>query len=220
MSARTPRAAAGGVPGAVAPGSASPSSSCPPDPVRGLATLLEARLARVLEIHFDPRWGSPYWLERARVLRIDPRRDVRSLEDLDVFGLLPAEDLRRRPLLDFVPRSLLAEPGDLILGESGGTLGPSVRTAFQRSDFHAAFVAPFVAAAHRVPFPRGAFWAWFGPGGPHIIGKAAREVCRAMGSPDPFAIDFDPRWYRLQAPGSLGRARYLGHVIEQALESN
>jgi thienamycin biosynthesis protein ThnN len=66
--------------------------------------------------------------------------------------------------------------------------------------------------------PRRARWLFVGPGGPHAIGKAAREVCRALDAPDPFSVDFDPRWYKAQAERSLGRKLYMRHVIEQALD--
>jgi hypothetical protein len=35
---------------------------------------------------------------------------------------------------------------------------------------------------------------------------------------DPFSVDFDPRWAKKLAEGSLGRRRYLEHVTSQALE--
>jgi hypothetical protein len=173
----------------------------------------------VIERHFEPRWGSVYWLERERELGIDARRDLRRREDLAILGPMDAAILARRSVWDFVPRSLQGDLERFVIAETGGTLGPPRRTAYHERDFHAAFVAPFVAAVERSAlFPRGARWLWIGPGGPHVIGKAAREVCRALGSPDPFAVDFDPRWYKAQAPDSLGRKLYLRHVIDQALQ--
>jgi hypothetical protein len=35
---------------------------------------------------------------------------------------------------------------------------------------------------------------------------------------DPFSVDFDPRWARRLAPGSLARQRYVDHVAGQALD--
>jgi hypothetical protein len=57
-----------------------------------------------------------------------------------------------------------------------------------------------------------------GPSGPHIIGKAVRELARQTGSLDPFSVDFDPRWAKRLADGSLARQRYLDHVTAQALD--
>jgi hypothetical protein len=35
---------------------------------------------------------------------------------------------------------------------------------------------------------------------------------------DPFSVDFDPRWAKRLAEGSLARRRYLDHVTDQALD--
>jgi len=87
---------------------------------------------------------------------------------------------------------------------------------FGAEDFHAAFVAPFVAAAERMAFPRERSWLYLGPSGPHVIGKAARACARALGAMDPFAVDLDPRWVRKLPAESLARRRYTAHVVEQA----
>lgn len=180
---------------------------------------LNRRLCEVLDIHFDPKWGSRYWLDRERELGIDVRRSVEYIEQLDVFGFMDGRDLTRRTIWDFVPQRFHSTARRLTVAETGGTLGSPKRTAYLDDEFREAFVSPFLAAAGEfVPFPRGARWLWVGPTGPHIVGKAVRAVCRDMDSPDPFSVDFDPRWYRAQAPGSLGRTRYLQHVIDQALE--
>ena len=174
---------------------------------------------RIVARHFDPRWGSVYWLERERELGIDARRDLRSFEDLRLLGPMSGEALARRSVWDFVPRSLQDDLSELILAETGGTLGRPRRTVFHRDDFHAAFVTPMVSAVEASGLiPRRARWLWVGPSGPHAVGKAAREVCRALDAPDPFSVDFDPRWYKAQTEGSLGRKLYMRHVIEQALE--
>jgi hypothetical protein len=188
------------------------------DSVRNLRAARDRLVERVVERHFDPRWGSVYWLEREREIGIDARRDLRSFDDLRILGPMPAEALARRSVWDFVPRSLREDLASLVLAETGGTLGRPRRTVFHRDDFHAAFVAPMTAAVEASGLlPLGARWLFVGPSGPHAIGKAAREVCRALGAPDPFAVDFDPRWYKAQAEGSIGRKLYMRHVIEQAL---
>jgi len=75
-----------------------------------------------------------------------------------------------------------------------------------------------MAAGQRVGFPRGKDWLYVGPSGPHIIGKAARLVAEAMGSADPFCVDFDARWAKHLPEGSFAARRYLQHVIEQGME--
>ncbi len=179
---------------------------------------LDRALRRVLEVHFDPENGSPFWLDRERELGWRVLDRVRSAEDLDLLGFMDEAALRDRSAWDFVPRRFRSERSGFVAGETGGTLGTPKRTLFHPEDFEAAFVRPFVEVARRrVAFPSGALWAFIGPTGPHIIGKAARAIASAMGSPDPFTIDLDPRWFKSQAAGSIGRARYLQHLLDQAL---
>lgn len=179
-------------------------------------SLVEERLERVLATHFDPRWGSPYWLERAAGLGFDPRREVRSVADLACLGPMPLAALATRPLEDFVPRRFHGSLHEFVTAETGGTTGPPRRTAFLREEFEAAFVTPFLRAAELVGFPRGVHWLFLGPSGPHPIGKAARACAVALGSVDPFSVDLDPRWARRLAADSLARRRYLEHVLAQA----
>jgi len=177
---------------------------------------LEARLARVLDEHFDPRWGSSWWLERAAELGFDPRREIRTVADLARLPSAPREALALLPVEHFVPRRHHERRSDWIVSETGGTTGAPARTVFLSDEFHDAFVAPFVAAAARMGFPRERSWLYLGPSGPHVIGKAARACARALGAMDPFAVDLDPRWVRRLPAGSLARRRYTAHVVEQA----
>jgi len=178
---------------------------------------LEERLARVLAEHFDPGWGSAWWLDRAAELGFDPRREIRTLADLARLPAVPASALAELPVEHFVPRRHHASRSEWILSETGGTTGPPARSVFLPAEFEEAFVAPFVAAAERMGFPRERSWLYLGPSGPHVIGKAARACARALGAMDPFSVDLDPRWARRLPPASLARRRYTEHVIGQAL---
>ncbi|NNL67030.1 MAG: hypothetical protein HKP30_12355 [Myxococcales bacterium] len=178
---------------------------------------LDAEVARVVAEHFDPRWGTPWWLEQAGALGFDPRREIRGLADLARLPAVPAQALATRPVEDFVPRRHHAQRTQWILSETGGTTGPPARTVFLPDDFEAAFVTPFVEAARIMGFPRERSWLYLGPSGPHVIGKAARACARALGAMEPFAVDLDPRWVRKLPEGSLARRRYTEHVIAQAI---
>ena len=184
-------------------------------------TLCEAtslRLRRVLRVHFDPTGGSRFWLARADRLGIDPRRDVADAADLCLLGDLRADELRRTPLHDLVPASLWHERHSLRVVQTGGTTGPGAWTCYRDDEFDEAFVAPFVAAAKPVDFPRGGRWLYVGPSGPHVIGLAASAIARATGSATPFCVDFDPRWAAKSPPDSFARRRYVDHVLQQALD--
>ncbi|RME34733.1 MAG: hypothetical protein D6786_03955, partial [Gammaproteobacteria bacterium] len=173
-------------------------------------------LEPVLELHLDSEWGSPYWLQRQRELGIDLRREVRTVDDLALLGPFDLELLRRHPLEHFVPRAMLQGGRQMLLGETGGTSGPPCSVVFLEAEFEAAFVHPFFHATGWRRESEEGRWLWLGPGGPHLIGRAARRIARESTGCDCFSIDFDPRWYRTLAPGTLMRRRYLGHLLEQA----
>jgi thienamycin biosynthesis protein ThnN len=181
-------------------------------------SITDDRVRQLVDRHFHPEHGSPYWISVAARLEIDARRELRTREDLSRLGRFDERALANRSIFDFLPRSVLGRRSDLVVVETGGTLGSPKRAVFLEETFRAAFVDPFLAALESIPrFPRdGASWLYIGPSGPHAIGKAAREVARALGSPDPFAVDFDPRWYKRQRLESIIRRRYLDHLVDQA----
>lgn len=174
------------------------------------------RLRRILALHFDARDGSAYWLERQAALDFDVRSEIQAIADLERLGTMAPATLAERPLLDFVPRSLHESRKDWILAQTGGATGSPVWTAYSPAEFESAFVTPFVMAAAHVGFPRGGVWLYAGPSGPHIMGRAAQRLARACGSPQPFSVDFDPRWARKLPAGSFGERRYVQHVVDQA----
>jgi hypothetical protein len=176
------------------------------------------RLRDVLALHFHAEHGSAYWLRRQEALGWSVCDRVRAPEDLGQLGPTPAEDLRRFPLRDFVPRALHGQWPRFVSGETAGTGGGPCLTAYREDEFRTAFVEPFLRVARETGFPHGEPWLWVGPSGPHIIGKVVRELARRTGSLDPFSVDFDPRWAKRLAEGSLARRRYLDHVTEQALD--
>ena len=42
-------------------------------------------------INFNPETGTPFWLDFARKLTWDPRKEIRTYEDLDKFGFFEDE---------------------------------------------------------------------------------------------------------------------------------
>jgi hypothetical protein len=178
----------------------------------------DGRLRRVLALHFHPEHGSPYWLRRQDDLGWKVCDRVRTDADLWRLGPTPLDDLRRFPLRDFIPRAFHRELHRFVTGETAGTSGEPRATTYRDDEFEAAFITPFLQAAGAAGFPRGEPWLWVGPSGPHVIGKVVRELARRTGSMDPFSVDFDPRWAKRLAEGSLARQRYLDHVTAQALD--
>jgi thienamycin biosynthesis protein ThnN len=178
----------------------------------------DERLRELLALHFHPEHGSKYWLRRQEQLGWNVRDRVRTHEDLWLLGPTPLSDLREFPLRSFLPRALHHQAPRFIVGETAGTSGAPLMTAYRDDEFQAAFIEPFLCVAGATGFPRGEPWLWVGPSGPHIVGKVMRELARQTGCMDPFSVDFDPRWAKKLAEGSLARQRYLAHVTEQALD--
>jgi hypothetical protein len=176
------------------------------------------RVRAVLDVHFHPVHGSRYWLRRQTELGWDVRDRVRTADDLWRLGPMPLADLRRFPVRDFVPRASHGGLRRFVVGETAGTGGEPRATAYRADEFRAAFVTPFLRVARATGWPRGVPWLWVGPSGPHVIGKAVRELARRTGGMDPFSVDFDPRWAKRLADGSVARQRYLDHVIGQAAD--
>jgi phenylacetate-coenzyme A ligase PaaK-like adenylate-forming protein len=179
---------------------------------------LNARLEELLELHFHPQWGSAYWLDRQEKLGWNVCDQVRTIDDLWRLGPMPVEELRQNRLRTLVPKWWHRHWQRFVIGETAGTSGKPCVSAYRDDEFQAAFIAPFLRVAKHTGFPLGEPWLWVGPSGPHIIGKVVRELARQTGSMDPFSIDFDPRWAKRLAEGSLARQRYLDHVTDQALD--
>ena len=177
----------------------------------------DERLRELLARHFHPEWGSAYWLGRQAQLGWQVCARVRTRDDLWLLGPTATADLRRFPIHAFIPKVLHKQLSRFMVAETAGTNGEPCGTAYRDDEFQAAFIEPFLCVAQATGFPKGEPWLWVGPSGPHIIGKVVRELARQTGSMDPFSVDFDPRWAKRLADGSLGRKRYLDHVVQQAL---
>jgi hypothetical protein len=187
-------------------------------PARQAAADGDGRLRDLLTLHFHPELGSTYWLWREEQLGWRACDRVRTADDLWLLGPTPPQDLRCFPVRAFIPRAFHRRLDRFVVGETAGTSGEPLATAYRDDEFQAAFVTPFLQAARAAGFPQDEPWLWVGPSGPHLIGKAVRELARQSGGMDPFSVDFDPRWAKRLAEGSAGRRRYLEHVTAQALD--
>ena len=182
----------------------------------GLST--NAWLQIIVSKHFDPAYGSQYWLDKERELGINAKKEINTLDDLKILGPMCEDDLRKYPIEHFIPNVYMNRKNMFVLGETAGTTGRPKVTAYRMDEFFSVFVDWFVYIAKKRGFPVGGNWLWIGPSGPHIIGKAVGHVAMRMGSMDPFSIDFDPRWAKKMQPESIGSKRYLEHVLDQAMD--
>lgn len=182
-----------------------------------MSTHVDERLVDILNYHFHPELGSSFWLAEQSRLSINVCDRIRRVEDLALLGRREPSSLAEFSVWDLIPRDLHKDRCRFVVGETGGTTGVPTPTAYLQEEFVEAFIDPFVTVAKAIGFPQQTQWLFVGPSGPHVIGKAARALANRMSSPDPWAVDFDPRWAKKLVKESLAAKRYLEHVVEQSL---
>jgi phenylacetate-coenzyme A ligase PaaK-like adenylate-forming protein len=182
--------------------------------IRDAQKRLDAHLREIVSWHFDPQTGCPFWLERAKTLGFDPRKEVQGFDDLKKFGLFEDEWLRGGPVRRWVPRPFADKP--IYVFETGGTTGIP-KTRINIEDFR----TDYQIFSDTLPdqfFPKGANWLMLGPSGPRRLRLAVEHLCQYRGGIC-FCVDLDPRWVvKLIKKGWTEHLNaYKDHVIEQAL---
>src|SRR6266404_6039040 len=71
--------------------------------------MLDAWTREVVQRHFDPATGCPFWLDFAEKLDWDPRKEIQCYADLDRFGNFQDEWLRGGPVRRWVPKAYRSE---------------------------------------------------------------------------------------------------------------
>jgi phenylacetate-coenzyme A ligase PaaK-like adenylate-forming protein len=153
-------------------------------------------------------------LDFASKLGWDPRREIRSFEDLRKFPPFEDDWLRGGPVRRWLPKGLAGKP--LYVFETGGTTGvPKTRLAAE--DFRIDYEM-FSDTLPDQYFPRGANWLMLGPSGPRRLRLAVEHLCQYRGGIC-FLVDLDPRWViKLIKWGQLDvLEKYKAHVIDQAI---
>jgi phenylacetate-coenzyme A ligase PaaK-like adenylate-forming protein len=182
--------------------------------VQGARERLDAWVREVVAWHFDPETGAPFWLDFAKRLDFDPRREIRGFADLVRLGAFQDEWLRGGPVRKWVPRGYAGRPVSVF--ETGGSTGvPKARISID--DFRIDYVQ-FSATLPDEFFPKGADWLQVGPSGPRRLRLAVEHLCQFRGGIC-FMVDLDPRWViKLIKVGEMAQMeRYKQHVVEQAL---
>ncbi len=164
--------------------------------------------------HFDPASGCPFWLEFAKRLGWDPRREIRGYDDLDRFPPFQDEWLRGGPVRRWLPRGLAGKP--VYVFETGGSTGVP-KSRINIDDFRIDYEL-FSATLDDRFFPPGGDWLMLGPSGPRRLRLAVEHLAQFRGGIC-FCVDLDPRWVtRLVRAGRIDQMHeYKDHVINQAL---
>jgi hypothetical protein len=177
---------------------------------------LDAHLRAIINWHFDPATGSPYWLTRAATLGFDPRTAIQGFHDLTKFPAVAGE-WRHVPARDLIPQGSTAA---FAVWETGGTTGAPCRIV--DGEERAKGIAHISRLLDQHGFPGIDYgsgdWLHVGPSGPHLVGRSVRRLAQMRGALC-HTIDLDPRWVkRLYRQGRHDEARrYLAHLVEQVL---
>ena len=175
---------------------------------------LDAWVREIVAWHFDPASGCPFWLDYAKKLGWDPRREIQGFADLGRFGAFEDEWLRGGPVQRWVPRGLAGKP--VFVFETGGTTGvPKTRIACD--DFRVDYEL-FSRTLPDQYFPPGSNWLMLGPSGPRRLRLAVEHLAQFRGGIS-FCVDLDPRWViKLIRKGWIEHLNeYKDHVIDQAV---
>lgn len=171
-----------------------------------------------MEWHFSPRTGSPFWIKRAAGLSFDPRSDIRTWADLDLFPDV-SEEWRDVPVDELVPAGIDRSDWDFQVFDSGGTTGRPKRIIESHSRRQGVQWVSGILDDHGVPGEGGGHWLHIGPTGPHIVGRSVGLLAQHRRTFCHY-IDFDPRWVKRLAKQGESEAvsRYVRHILDQALD--
>ncbi|HVF55884.1 MAG TPA: hypothetical protein VM934_07015 [Pyrinomonadaceae bacterium] len=176
--------------------------------------MLDAWVREIIEWHFNPETGCPFWLDYAKQLDWEPRREIHTFADLARFGFFQDEWLRGGPVRRWVPRGYSDRP--VYVFETGGSTGvPKSRISVE--DFRLDYEL-FSKTLPDEFFPAGADWLSLGPTGPRRLRLAVEHLAQHRGGIC-FMVDLDPRWVIKLVKAGQGRMaeEYKRHVVEQGL---
>ncbi len=185
-----------------------------PGATQAAQAALDAHLRDIIQWHFSPETGCPVWLEWAGQAGWDPRREVRTVADLQRFPHFQDEWLRDRQPEVWVPRAYQGRPFNIF--ETGGTTGmPKQRIGWEDYKVDYSEFSTKLADEH---FPRQHYWLMMGPTGPRRLRLAIEHLANVRGSSCYF-IDLDPRWVKkmIAEKRSDAARAYMDHVVEQAV---
>lgn len=174
----------------------------------------QQHLTDVMNWHFSPDTGSPFWLEMRSLLDFDPIKDIHSFTDLSLFPDVSLT-LREIAVEDLKPRGL--DNADFAgIFESGGTTGKAKRVVVYE-EWLAQLVNWRLEGFDKLPKSGGVKNTLaIIPSGPHLVAAINLRRARALGG-HCFTIDLDPRWAKkLAQTGDTDKIKsYVDHLLDQ-----
>lgn len=183
--------------------------------IKSAKAKLDAHVREIINWHFSPETGCPFWLDWAKSAGWDPRQEVQSFSELVArFPHFQDEWLRDQQPDVWIPKAYAGRPYNIF--ETGGTTGmPKQRIGWDDYKIDYEEFSGKIGDAH---FPRGGAWLMVGPTGPRRLRLAIEHLANFRGSPCYF-VDLDPRWVKkviAEKKFDVARA-YMDHVVEQAV---
>jgi phenylacetate-coenzyme A ligase PaaK-like adenylate-forming protein len=174
---------------------------------------LDTQLREIIQWHFSPETGCPFWLNWAAKAGWDPRTEIHTAADLIKFPHFQDEWLRDLQPEVWVPKAYAGRPFNIF--ETGGTTGmPKQRIGWEDYKTDYSEFSEKISDEH---FPRNHYWLMMGPTGPRRLRLAIEHLANVRGSACYF-IDLDPRWVKkLITNKQFDQAKaYMEHVVDQA----
>jgi phenylacetate-coenzyme A ligase PaaK-like adenylate-forming protein len=182
--------------------------------IRAAKEKLDAHVREIVEWHFNPATGCPFWLNFAAEKKIDVRKEVRNFDDLKKLGHFEDEWLRGGPIRRWLPKGL--EGRGMYVFETGGSTGVP-KSRLQIEDWKIDY-QNFSETLSDKTFPKGSDWLMLGPSGPRRLRLAIEHLAQHRGG-IAFSVDLDPRWVvKLLKRGEIQEVNlYKNHCVDQAL---
>lgn len=175
---------------------------------------LDAHVREIVQWHFSPETGCPFWLDWAAKAGWNPAQEIKSFDDLLRFPHFEDEWLRSLPHEVWVPKPYQGRPFNIF--ETGGTTGmPKQRIGWEDYKIDYSEFSKTLSDEH---FPRNQYWLMVGPTGPRRLRLAIEHLANVRGCSCYF-VDLDPRWVKkVLANKQFEVARaYMEHVVDQAV---
>ncbi len=182
--------------------------------IQAASEALDAHVREIIQWHFSPETGCPFWLEWVDKQDWDPREEIKGVADVHAkFPNFQDEWLRDLQPEVWVPNKFKGKPFNIF--ETGGTTGmPKQRIGW---DDYKVDYSEFSDTLDDKAFPRNHYWLMVGPTGPRRQRLAIEHLANVRGCSCYF-VDLDPRWVkRLISEKQFDQAKaYMDHVVDQA----
>ncbi len=187
--------------------------------VQEAAEQRDAHIRDIIEWHFNPETGSPFWLSQVPRLGFDPRSQIKNLDDLVAkFPLFDGDSfLRKVPAEQWKPKGFGSEQWSMFV--TGGTTGDPKRRVGRRGMLPGTsdFANDYHAFASHLPsegFAQGGTWLYIGPGGPRRLKRGVEVLANVHGS-NFIEVDMDVAW--MKSPGNTAKDAYKRELVERSI---